>query len=41
MTGNGTNENPYIITTVDELYSMEELGGSDVYFELGNDIDFN
>lgn len=41
MTGNGTKENPYIITTVEELYCMEELGGSDVYFELGNDIDFN
>lgn len=25
MTGNGTKENPYIITTVEELYGMENL----------------
>lgn len=41
MRGTGTQESPYIITTVEELYSMKELGGAEVYFELGNDIDFN
>jgi|GEM_PF-796745 hypothetical protein len=41
MRGTGTQESPYIITTAEELYSMKELGGADVYFELGNDIDFN
>ena len=39
MTGTGTYENPYIITTPAELYSMEDLGGADVYFALGANID--
>lgn len=41
MTGEGTQTNPYIITTADELYSMGTLGGTDVYFRLEADIDFN
>ena len=41
MTGTGTNTDPYVITTVDELYSMSEVGGENVHFKLGNDIDFN
>lgn len=41
MNGKGTAENPYIIMTADDLFSMEETGGNDVYFSLGADIDFN
>ena len=41
MTGTGTQADPYIITSVADLYSMETLGGAAVYFELGADIDFN
>ena len=40
MTGTGTQADPYIITSVADLYSMETLGGAAVYFELGADIDF-
>lgn len=41
MNGTGTIENPYIIMTADDLFSMNETGGNDVYFSLGADIDFN
>lgn len=41
MTGTGTQTDPYIITTADELYEMGTLGGASVYFKLGADIDFN
>lgn len=41
MRGNGTQASPYIITTAAELYSMETVGGSGVYFRLGADIDLN
>ncbi|MDE5556552.1 MAG: hypothetical protein K2J32_02485 [Ruminococcus sp.] len=41
MNGTGTEENPYIIMTADDLYSMKTSGGSEVYFSLGADIDFN
>lgn len=41
MNGAGTAENPYIIMTAEDLYSMEEIGGSETYFSLGSDIDFN
>jgi len=41
MNGTGTQNDPYIITTVAELYSMASAGGAGVYFALGNDLDFN
>lgn len=41
MNGTGTAENPYIIMTAGDLYSMEDSGGSEIYFSLGADIDFN
>lgn len=41
MNGTGTKENPYIIMTVEDLYSMGNSGGSEIYFSLGADIDFN
>lgn len=41
MTGTGTSENPYIIMTPADLYAMEELGGSEVCFALGGDIDLS
>ena len=41
MNGTGTKENPYIITTAEDLYSMGDSGGSEIYFSLGADIDFN
>ncbi|MDE6672393.1 MAG: hypothetical protein K2J36_06840 [Ruminococcus sp.] len=41
MKGKGTSENPYIIMTADDLFSMSETGGNDTYFSLGTDIDFN
>lgn len=41
MNGTGTIENPYIIMTADDLFSMNETGGNDIYFSLGADIDFN
>lgn len=37
MTGSGTPESPYIITTVDELQSIND--DLTAYYELGNDID--
>lgn len=41
MTGTGTQADPYIITSVDDLYSMDTLGSETTYFELGADLDFN
>ncbi len=41
MNGAGTLENPYIIMNSDDLYSMSETGGDDVYFSLGTDIDLS
>lgn len=41
MRGNGTASDPYIITTAEELYSMETVGSPSAYFALGCDIDFN
>lgn len=41
MTGTGTQIDPYIIMTADDLYSMDALGGSGIYFKLGANIDFN
>jgi hypothetical protein len=41
MTGNGTSSEPYLITTIDELYEVESLGSSNTYFRLETDIDFN
>lgn len=41
MNGTGTSENPYIIMTADDLFSMEKTGGDYVCFSLGADIDFN
>ena len=41
MDGTGTSTDPYVITTVDELYSMNTTGGNNVYFKLGRDIDLN
>ena len=40
MTGTGTQNDPFIITTAEELYSMETEGGEEIWFRLGNDIDF-
>lgn len=40
MTGTGTQADPYIISTVDDLYSLSTVGGA-VYCELGADIDLN
>jgi len=41
MNGAGTQESPYIIMNADDLYSMETVGGSNVYFSMGTDIDLN
>lgn len=41
MTGTGTQTDPYVIMTAAELCSMKENGGSEIYFKLGTDIDFN
>lgn len=41
MNGTGTKESPYIIMNVDDLYSMGTVGGNDIYFSLGADIDMN
>ena len=37
MNGSGTENDPYIITTPDELYMIND--DMDAYYELGNDID--
>lgn len=39
--GDGTADNPYILSTVDDLLAMKGklLNGEMVYFEMGNDID--
>lgn len=41
MTGTGTQADPFILTTVDDLYLMSTKGSKSMYFKLGNDIDFN
>lgn len=41
MNGAGTKESPYIIMNADDLYSMETVGGSEVYFAMGSNIDLN
>lgn len=41
MTGTGTQTDPYIIMTAEDLYAMDEIGGTDVCFKLGADIDLN
>ena len=41
MKGYGTSTDPYIITTAEELYSMEEAGSPLTCFALGCDIDLN
>ena len=41
MTGTGTQNDPYIISSADDLYAMKTVGGNGVYCELGADIDFN
>lgn len=41
MQGTGTQLDPYIITTPADFYSLSTLGGTNVYCELGSDIDMN
>lgn len=41
MNGTGTQENPYIIMTADDLYSVGEIGTEESYFILGADIDLS
>lgn len=41
MTGTGTQEDPYIIMNVDDLYGMKQTGGKTKYFKLGADISLN
>ncbi len=41
MRGTGTQTDPFIIMTIDDLYSMEELGGPEVCCRLGADIELN
>ncbi len=41
MRGTGTQADPFVIMTAEELYEMETLGGADVYCRLGADIDLN
>lgn len=41
MKGTGTHTDPFIIMTIDDLYSMEELGGPEVCCRLGADIELN
>lgn len=41
MNGAGTPENPYIIMSADDLYSMSKTGGDEVCFSLGTDIDLS
>ena len=38
LSGSGTASDPYIITTEAELYSINDIGTTSTYFELGNDI---
>ncbi len=38
MEGDGTSNNPYMISTCEELETMDDLGKLDSYFELKNDI---
>lgn len=41
MDGIGTYGDPYIINTVEELYSIEQTGSPDTCYALGCDIDLN
>lgn len=41
MQGKGTQNDPYIITTAEELMTMKAYGSSGSYYALGNDIDLN
>ncbi len=41
MTGTGTQTDPYIILTADDLYEIGTVGGTSAYFRLDSDIDFN
>lgn len=41
MTGTGTQADPYIILTADDLYEIGTVGGTTAYFRLDADIDFN
>lgn len=41
MTGTGTKNDPFIILTADDLYSMNELGGADICCRLEADIELN
>lgn len=41
MTGTGTQADPYIFTTADDLYALSTVGSSETYCRLGCDIDFN
>ncbi len=41
MNGTGTKTDPYIIQTAEDLYMMEEVGGSGVCCRLGADIELN
>jgi hypothetical protein len=41
MTGRGTQADPYILTTADDLYALATLGRTSVYCRLGCDIDLN
>lgn len=41
MKGTGTEKDPFILQTADDLYEMETLGGSGIYCRLEADIDLN
>jgi len=41
MTGRGTQSDPYILTTADDLYALADYGRTSVYCRLGCDIDLN
>lgn len=41
MTGTGTQTDPYILMTAEDLYEAETVGGAEVYLKLGADIDFD
>lgn len=41
MNGTGTQTDPFILKTAEDLYAMEEAGGSGVYCRLDADIDLN
>jgi len=41
MTGSGTQADPYILTTANDLYAISSVGSTSTYCRLGCDIDFN